>query len=160
MAKVERREIIQRVIEGLRLDVGREVTPQEVEDKIRAVFVANEENIALIMRDSQSATTGKATVFVTPLNKDFFLTAVQFGYTCDVVADSTAYEVEIQPFGDTTFRDITLQKTTLTARTDHQVITFSPPLKIERGTVLGFRQTFTVGASVMTGTFVGYEKEL
>jgi hypothetical protein len=41
MAKVERREVVQRIIDVLRLDAGREVVPGEVEGKIRAVISAD-----------------------------------------------------------------------------------------------------------------------
>jgi len=40
MAKIERREIVQEIIQGLRLDSGREKVPMEVEDKVRAVYIA------------------------------------------------------------------------------------------------------------------------
>jgi len=158
MAKVERREIVQRVIDGLRLDVGRELTPQEVEDKIRAVFVANEENIIDTIRSATRTTTGSTTIFTTPSDKDFFLTYATLSYHCNASADAIQYLVQIIIDGATQ-SILRLSKITLIALNDRLTINFNPAIQLDRNTAISLTQTFTVGLSSVSGAVGGYTKE-
>jgi len=160
MAKIEKREVIQKLIEGLRLSVGAENVPQEVEDKIRAVFITNEENIVNVLRNVTKTTTGSATMFTVPSDKDFFLTGLTFSYTCDATADSIQYILQLALEGDAARSIVILGKQTTTATTDHIELTFPVPLKLESGTTIAISQTFTVGTSRIAGSCIGYTKEL
>lgn len=48
MAKIEKREVIQNVIEGLRLSVGVEAVPVEAPNSIQPVYQANRPNLRLV----------------------------------------------------------------------------------------------------------------
>lgn len=123
------------------------------------VAVIPVEPVARIVRSTSSAATGPTTVYTTPSDKDFYLTGFTFQAFCDAVADSSGYNMELVIDGAT--RNIAqVRKPSLTAGSFTQTHDFSKPLKIDRGTTIIIRQTFSVGASTQAGIIYGYTEEV
>lgn len=154
MASVSKREVIQTIIEGLRLDPGKDRIPNEVLDNIQAVFVANPQPIGNIVRSASRTGTGTTAIFTTPTDKDFFLTSAYVGYMADVTADTVAYEFETTVNG-VVIDIIILRKLSLTAADQIISNSYPVPIKIDRGVAINLRQTFTVGASTVYAGITG-----
>ena len=160
MAEIQKREIIQNIVDGLRIEGGTQVVPTTTEEKVRIVFIANGSPKISIVDDASSTTTGASTLIVPRVGKRTFVTNLQLSYMCDATADSTDYRIEGSLSGKTTtFLFAKLIKQTLTAANDSISINFDPPLELAPGVSLFVRQTFTVGTSTVNGTVIAYEQE-
>lgn len=114
--------------------------------------------IVNIVRNATRATTGAGSVFVTPTDKDFYLTYTSFSNQSDVVADNTSIDMRATINGAVR-RLQDLSKLTTTAFSGNISINFMPAIKIDRGTNIQINTSFTVGASTTSGVIAGYTVE-
>ena len=113
---------------------------------------------ANIVRNTSRGSTGTSTIFLTPTDKDFYLTSVGMSGQFDVVADNTAIEIRAAINGVTrTLIDI--RKLTLTPVTVQQFVSYNMPIKIDKGSTIILTSTFTVGAGSFSGFITGYTVE-
>ncbi len=152
---IQSKEVIDKISQDLKVQPAMQI-PRELMDKIQLVYQVNQDHVVQRVEGASNSSTGNATIFTTPSAKDFFLTSASMSVTCDVVADSTSYKlfVTINGVGKNLFE---LAKTTLVVFTDHIQMNFNPPLKLDRASIIGINQSFTVGDSTQVGVITGYE---
>lgn len=108
-----------------------------------------------VMVNQSTSTTGTATVYTTPSDKDFYLTYMCLEFQADATADNTSVGMNFTVNG-TGVPFINLRKLTTTATTLCVPVTLNPPIKIDRGTNITYSTTFTVGACSRSATIAGY----
>jgi len=159
MAKIERREAIQKLIDGLRLDVGREVVPTELAQQIVATFDIGEDKDINIVSSGSASATGTITVFTTPTDQDFYLFGASVSYDKDATADNTSIRMIVTPRGKATSDIINILNITLTARQDNLVVEFEKGILLDRSSTITLTGDFTVGALSRAANIWGYQSD-
>lgn len=166
VAKVQRSEIIQNLIDIGRLDVSRDKVPDVLDENLKPVIIINDLPIRLkfpIVRSGNTTTSGTNTIYTTPSDRDFYLTGATLSNQSNSTADNTAIQLNITPFGDNTgaVRSIlTIAKQTTTAINETISISINPPIRLARNVAINTSSTFTVGASTTTASIIGFEELL
>lgn len=135
-----------------------EAPPMEVADIIMPTVDLGAGQFVDIVRHAQSAVTGGATIYTTPTDKDFYLTSIQLSSQSDATADNTSILVTANIEG-VSRRLINVGKLTTTARVVDIFLDFAIPIKIDRGAIIAFANSFTVGASITNVSITGYTAE-
>lgn len=116
-----------------------------------------------ITRDANVNVSGAGSViYTTPTDKDFYITGVTFSYTKDVACDTATGKTSIlATINGTANRPlISLAILTLTAEGKQLSLTFSNPIKIDRGTNITFSNTtYAAGSMVRVCNIYGYTIE-
>jgi len=82
MAKINKQEVMQKLIDELQLYPGKDLIPSELADKILAVYQINAGEVsvktptATIVRGQQQNSNGTTTIYTTPSTGKFYLTNV------------------------------------------------------------------------------------
>lgn len=155
MAQIQVSEVVQGLIEALRLDAARDVMPNRLGDIVVPTFDYSNARFCEIVRGANRATTGATTIFTTPSDRDFFLSSANLAVQADISADSTGNVLQVTVGG--VVRDIIrLNKISLTVTTESLSTSYPIPLKIDRNTGITIAHTFTVGASTLSGCITGF----
>lgn len=123
-------------------------------NKIIPVIDINKPIVNVVVSAS-TATTGTATAYTTPTDKDFYLTGAVLSFQADATADNTSvfFTATINGVGTPI---VNFRKLTTTATTQAIPITFSEPIKIDRNTNITYTSAFTVGACARSINLYGY----
>lgn len=108
-----------------------------------------------IVKNASSASTGNTTVYTTPLDQDFYLTAAQLTTTQNVTSDGIDTSITVV-IGGATLRILSLSFQGVTVCSKEAQLSFSYPLKLDRGTGIVLGGTFTVGAQTKRAMIMGY----
>ncbi len=159
--KVEEKEVIQQIIRGLRLSPGAEKIPNEINERIRVVYVANPQIEATDVIHETLTSTGTVQVFRTPPSKDFFLTLAHLNFTN--LVDPTAFAVEcrlIVQFNNLSLALIELfQPPKLLSNGQSVTMAFPVPIKLDRDTGITVEIIAGTASSKAKATIVGYTVE-
>lgn len=117
------------------------------------------EPILRICKRATRNTTGAATVYTTPTDKDFYLSGFTVSYEADAACDTTAIDMRTTVEGNTVYI-IELAKLTLTAGRETVPVTLRFPIKIDRGANITLNSSFTVGNIRFTAQIFGYTEEV
>lgn len=159
MAKIHNTDTIKRILDDAGIQISIDDVPQELARKIVPVLISNPLRIANVIKSSNRSVTGLGTVFITPTDKDFYLTNAWVSFDCNATADSTSYFITATNSEGLLINLGILNKQTLTARNGELVLSYPTPLLLSRGTAINISQTFSVGASSIAGGISGYTVE-
>jgi len=106
MATINKNEILQRIIRGLRLDPALEKTPKEIAEKILPVFVINEVGDERVIADTTINSNDKS--FVVPAGMKWKIKWVFVNYVSNATAGNRRLQVNVldQTGGTVVFRSI------------------------------------------------------
>lgn len=134
--------------------------PDEVGDLVAIIPITP---VIDIVATATRTTSGAATVYTTPSDKDFYLTALIFTLTKDATCDMATGAVAVTAFLPTnaTAQPIASHNAfTLTAQDKIIEISFPIPIKLTRGTLIALGgNTFTAGTCYRGVTVYGYTEE-
>jgi hypothetical protein len=117
--------------------------------------------IVRIVRNGNTSSTGTFTVYTTPSDKDFYLTAIELTMAKDVTCDAATGSVGMNITVDgVSVAVVTIAFITLTAQTSTVVVPFTFPIKVDRGTTITGSVTFTAGAMRRSCCIYGYTEEV
>lgn len=106
------------------------------------------------------ATTGTATAFTTPTDKDFYIAMAELALIKDATNDAATGTMTLSAtIEGVSSKILVIPLLTLTAQSETVVGTFTPPLKVDRGTSVTTSLTFSVGAASFACIIVGYNVE-
>lgn len=128
----------------------------EVRDEIVAVVPLIP--VANIVKQAVRTTSGSVTVYTTPADREFFLSALTMSYECNAACDTLGIECYIYVDG-VQIPFVRLNKLTLTARADSMTWSFPNPIRIDKNSVISFYCTYSAGSCSFNGTIVGYLEE-
>lgn len=114
---------------------------------------------AKIVRQNSGANNASLTIYTTPADKDFYLTAATLSYIKD--ATSTAASVALQVTIDGVALNVLfLPGITLTASYDNMALSFDVPIKLDRNTSIVCTASSAVANIRTAATIVGYLEEV
>jgi len=79
MAEIQKREVVQRIVGGLRIEGGTENVPTVTEDKVRVVYVANEVGEIKVIQDDVANEDDKT--ITVPTGKKWKIISILIDYT-------------------------------------------------------------------------------
>lgn len=136
------------------------IIPNQIDNKIIPVIDINPKHsrIANIVRNVGSTASGATTIYATPSDKDFYLTNATLNCMKDAASDNT--NVTLTVYIDGAQRQLfSFAFLSLTAERASEVLTFNPPIKLDRGRNIEVNGSYTVGNLSKRATIVGYEIE-
>ena len=137
-----------------------EGVPNELTNALAAVIDVTPVPSMLVTKSffGTRTTTGTATIETLDADKDFYLTNATMFVQCDASADSTDYSMRVVMDGEAQ-RIIQIEKISLTATSQIIAMNFPIPLKLDRSSAITMVQSFTLGASSISGTIQGFYRE-
>lgn len=124
------------------------------------VAVIHIERYANIVRDVNSTSTGSITAYITPADKDFYLTSLCLSYSKNVTCDVATGRVPINVLVEGASRAVcAIACLTLTAESNVIFVEFKRPIKVDRNTSITCGATFTAGAMSRSIQLTGYTVE-
>jgi len=171
MAKINNAQVIQKLVDELKLYPSKDAIPTELAEKILPVFQINSEEITVktptanVVRDGISTVgTGDVTLYTTSATDQFYLTniALSFAMDGDGVLGAWNTLAQVQVTIDGTARAIL--SLPFRMETDHVgsvheavSLNFQNPVKVDKSTNIVLKDPAKDG--IMTsGTIVGYEE--
>jgi len=158
MANIYNSELTKQLIDGAKLQTGRDTIPNQIAEKVVPVM---EVNPKLLRRTTIVRTVATAgTIYTTPTNQDFYLTGVQYSLTkdatCDLATGRSTINAVIGGLATEIIGHVTI---TLTAYNQTITKVFDHPLKIDRGTNITCSITTTAGVCVRFFSINGFIDE-
>jgi hypothetical protein len=127
--------------------------PTSLNPNVQPVFEIRRKFTDIMIHGASTTTTG-ITLYTTPTNQDFYLTFLSAAYIKDVVCDNTA--VYVQFYVNGAARQIIFPVYPTQAGTAMKDITFSSPIKLQRGTAVTMSGSFGAGTLTKVVTIAGY----
>jgi len=158
MAKIEKSEVIQKVVDGLRLSVGAENIPQEVEDKIRAVFNVNPDKLIKVEVNS-AIDDASNVIFTTNATKKTFLTGMYITITKSVLSPSISTRITATPFAGANTEIMRIRYEPLIASNHSENITLNTPLRLEPSSNVVLINSSATASIDATAIIFFYEEE-
>ena len=156
MVDIQSKEVIDKISQDLKVQPALQI-PRELAKQIQLVYSVNAVPVANIFEnETRTTTTGASNIFMTPTNRDFFLTHVYLHNVSDATADNTIIRLIVTKENGVQVDIIAFSKITTTAFSATHSITFNTPIKLLRGTNITFVNAFTVGVSVSDVNFSGF----
>ena len=159
MAKINNAQIIQKLVDELKLYPGTDLIPTELADKILPVFQVNDQNVsvtrstATVVRNGEAGEVGAAvTLFATAATGKFFLTNVAIAVHNQSIG-SVLFDITITIDG--TARKILLGKMQNADNPFFLSADLQNPVLIDQSTNIVLNGT-NVGDFSAFGTIVGY----
>lgn len=111
-----------------------------------------------ICRSASAAGAASATIYTTPADKDFYLTAAQLSLIKDAAGTSTASNLNATIDGVSQSL-LLIRGITLTAQNDSIAQSWAIPIKIDRNTNITVTNSAVAGVTLTSGTIQGYTQE-
>lgn len=161
MGNVNNSETLRQLREAFQLQLGSSELPTSFSPSIVPVVELNPKFFPeiKIVATVNSATTGTATVYSTPADKDFYIVGISFAMakdaTCDIATGSILIGATL--YDDGTGRTLVGFPTiTLTAQQFNQTVIFPSPIKLARSTNVTHSGSYTAGVMSRITTIYGF----
>lgn len=149
MANIYNSELTKEIVEGAKLQLMRDSPPSQISDKIVVCMETNPKIVkesTVLASLNRSTTASAITIMPANVDNDVYITGITLGNLQDATSDNTSIGIVATVGGAN--RNIYLKrKTTLTAMSTVEFLSFSNPLKIDRNTPILLNLTFTAGTS-------------
>lgn len=161
MATIHNTDLTKELKDGGKLQQLRDVIPSQLADKVVPVMEVNPKLLrrSNIVRSGGSITAGSATIYTTPGDKDFYLTACSASFIKDAANDNATgrFNAIVATVEGIAQNLISFAVLTLTAQQQTVTISFPTPIKIDKNTAISIAST-TIGAGSFAkyGNIVGY----
>lgn len=158
MVDIQSKEVIDKISDELKVQPALEI-PRTLAKDIQLTYDVNPPRNVKAFVSGAIVTSGSGTITTSHATKRTFLQSCYLKYQADATADSTTYLLTFTPKGFATTEFIKLTKLSLTATIDGLSIVFPKAIELEPNTTIIVTQTFTVGASTMTGGATTWETD-
>lgn len=163
MATIYNTELFRELKEGAKLQQLNDVVPSQLADKVVPVMEVNPKLIRRtnILVNANKLTTGSATVYTTPTDKEFVLLGVQSSIIKDVACDVATGQIRTVATSDEGIAvyPTALAVIALTVQNQSIFVSFGNGIKLKKGTVISHGATFTAGVMSITTVIIGYVVE-
>lgn len=155
--RVHSSDLIKGIVDNARIASAQGV-PQDLKSEIIPVLEVNPRLLRVcdIVRGEVRTATGSVTLYTTPSNADFYLTAITLSAHADAAHDNTLLASIASTINGATRNLLRLAKLSLTATHQSLSISFPYPIKIDRNSTITLNLAFTAGACSAFGSFYGY----
>lgn len=108
-----------------------------------------------IVKTASAANATSATIYTTPADKDFYLSAVGLSCIKDATSTSTLSSIVTTVLGSSVVV-IGIAGFTLTAQNDTMTLNFPVPIKVDRNVVISVNNSTNVANVTSRGSIAGY----
>lgn len=158
MSKITNSSLIQEIRDVAKTQVGSDILPTTMTNQVVPVIDVNPKHarVVQICKTASITNQSSATVYTTPTDKDFYITALALGLIKDATA--TTIYVNIKAYVDGVNSDIiTLPCITLTAQNIGTSLALTTPIKVDKNTAITLN-SFSNNANITAYANVhGYE---
>ncbi len=157
MAQIYNSDLTKELIDGAKIQTSREYPPNQLADKVVPTLEVNPKILQkLNYTHSNTATNAtSATIYTTPTDQDFYLSAVALAIIKDATSTSTKSAVTATING--VAQDLlSIPGITLTAQTAEMSLSLPRDLKIDRNTNIVVTNSTNVANILATGVIFGY----
>lgn len=172
MAKINNAQVIQKLVDELKLYPGKDLIPSELADKILAVYQINDQSVNVsvsstkIVKTAGRTTAGTSVIFTTPATGKFFLTNIAISAAV-TTTDELIYSALINVVIDATTVELARVNLIVDAGTqtsaahDTQSLNLQNPIELDPGSVINFvvAGTPSLGIDGANASIVGYTEE-
>jgi hypothetical protein len=157
MAQIHNSDLSKELIKGGRLQVSRDVVPNQLAEKVVPVMEVNPKllKIANIVRSATAVNSTSSNIYTTPTDRDFYLTFANISVLKDVTSTSTETSIKVTIDGILQ-RLISIAGISLTPQTLGTSQSFDIPIKIDRGTGILVTNGTNVANINAWGNIAGY----
>lgn len=158
MAKIYNSDCITGLQKNAGIQQNVDKTPNELAEKIVPTFETNPKMLRVceIVLGSLAQNATSATIYTTPTDRDFYLTAANISNIQDATATSTASSLKVYPKGQTSQQVLMTIGSLGGVNSGTIANQFVPPILLERGKTIDLTNT-TANANVkVNGSIVGY----
>lgn len=160
MAIINNPEVKKALIDGAKINIVIDDVPSELGKTVVPVMSVNPPKTCNVSGYKTKTSTGTITAYTTPLDKDFYLSTLQFSWTADATNDGVLNMVSVDVDDVAVETEVlNVMKNPLTAQHGVEFISFPKPLKMKRGGNIKITQTFTAGNGGMKLCWTGYTQE-
>ncbi len=157
MAQIYNSDLIKGMANDAQIQLNRDYPPQQLADKVVPVMETNPRILQkLNYTHSNTATNAtSATIYTTPTDQDFYLSAVALAIIKD--ATSTSVKSAITATINGVAQDLlSIPEITLTAQTAQMSLAFPKDILIDKGTNIVVTNSTNVANILATGVIFGY----
>ena len=158
MGKVERQEVIQNIIEKLRLSTAVDNVPLDVAKEIVATIDAEPLPQIQIAEASISDATG-GTILTASTTKRTFVTGLNLSVAKDVVSTSLFSSIRVIHKGGAVQETLIIRYEPVTANEFTRTIVFDKPIRLEEGSIVTVANSTAIASIDTTAVVYFYEEE-
>jgi hypothetical protein len=160
MAQINNKEVMTKLAENANIQLSKENVPNQLAEKIVPTF---ETNPTMIRRcnisRSSGASAASVTIYTTPTDKDFYLSAAHLSMVKDATSTSINVGLLVIPEDGITTNTEILRLSGLTTVADSKdnSISIVPALKLKRGSIISITSTAYDATHIrFDGGIIGY----
>lgn len=160
MATIYNSELSRELIDGGKIQTSRDNIPTQIADKVVPVMEVNPKLLrrCTIVRRSTAISALTSTIYTTPANGDFYISALEIAYSADAAATTTNFTITATIDGAS--RIIAeLRRVTGAADKDSLYLGFPIPIKIDRNTIIAINSATADVSFLGAGIIYGYLSE-
>lgn len=156
MVQIQNTDAISAIRNSARLSIS-EGFPQNLLPNVQAVIdmTPRKHHVCDIVKTASGSGSANNTIYTTPTDCDFYITAITLGVIKDASATSVDSYVTCV-IGGVTSRMISIPGITLTAQSETMSISFPFPIKVDRGTSVVLTNSTNVAVIKSTACIIGY----
>jgi len=159
MAQVNNSEILQGIRNAAKLQLGKDITPNQLAPAVHASIEVNPQIVKPgIIAGNGFVNQTSVTVYTTPIDQDFYLTSACIAFIKDASATSLSCYFTATING-ATVAFLRCPGITLTAQSGQNSMVFPHPVKIDRGTNIGVNSSTNVANISCYGAITGFLDE-
>lgn len=156
MKTINNAELVNEARKAVALNANIDIPPSQVGDAVQFVCEVNPRltRYANIARSGYT-NAGNSTIYLTPIDRDFFLTFAAISQDKAIGESQTNASLSVNTEDGRTCQIVGVPGITLTAEHDKMTATFNPPLKLQRNSQVTITKVAANGN--VYGSIVGFE---
>lgn len=160
MANINNSQLSKELVEGAKIQTSFDKIPTQLADKVVPVMEVNPKafRICNICKRSEASNATTATVYVTPADKDFFISDSILSVIKDVTSTSVLSFITCVIDGQTVSIN-TIAGITLTPQAQQSNMSYNKPIKVDRGTNIVLNNNAAVANIRSSACIIGYTTE-
>lgn len=144
----------------LNLEMYQDKVPAEILEKIQLVIDVNpfQNETCDVIATATAINSTSATLYTTPTDRDFYLCSASISMIKDVSSTSTSSSLNATARG-TAITLLAIPGITLTPQTSSNSIAFSPPILLDRGTIVNVGNSTNVANIITKSVITGFTQD-
>ena len=158
MAQIYNSDLTKEIVKTIKASTARDKIPDQIADKVVPVIDVNPDHnrFVNIIASAAALNATSGTIYTTPADRDFYLTAACLSLIKDATATSTISAISCVINGITTNRVLRIEGLTLTATSQTVALAFEYPIKVDRNTAIVVTNAAAVANITASGSITGY----
>lgn len=161
MATIYNSDLTKELVQGAKIQQATDRIPSQLGDVVIPVMEVNPKLLRRVnvIKVAAAINATSSTVYTTPTDKDFYLTAGSLSVVKDATATSVASTLTATTDFDTGVSILRIATLTLTVQNDTQTQSWIPPILLKRGTNITVTNSTATGNVTAVACIQGYTVE-